>query len=221
MSTPNDVVYAAGPRFDTEERQRQLVEACAYLIATRGYSKTSVRDIAGQVGISTGTLLHHFRSKEELLVATLLAVSDGFLEDIRKIAQAPLDPVEKLRRLARDLLETPRHDVGWRVWIAFWHEAATNDELGSIASDRSELSESIISQIIDEGRTLGRLRSDDPAGSASELAVLIDGLAIRLFGESGRWTQAQAIALLDRLIDDWCIEDLAGDRGVDRRSRER
>ena len=117
-------------RLGTEERQRQLVEACAYLIATRGYSNTSVRDIAAEVGISTGTLLHHFRSKQDLLVATLMAVSEDFLSDINAAAQADLDPPGKLRQLVRALLDKPRHDVGWRVWIAFWHEAATHSELG-------------------------------------------------------------------------------------------
>ena len=49
----------------------------------------------------------------------------------------------------------------------------------------------------------GDLHSDDPAASASELAALIDGVAIRLYGESGNWTQERAVAVVDQLIDDW------------------
>src|SRR5262245_19990227 len=113
-------------RLDREVRQRQLADACAYLIATQGYSNTSLRDVATRVGISTGTLLHHFQSKEELLVATLLATSEDFLEHMQAAAARTTDPVDRLRAIVRALLESPRHDVGWRVWIAFWHEAAAN-----------------------------------------------------------------------------------------------
>ena len=138
-------------RLDRDERRRQIVESCAHLIATRGYSNTGLRDIASEVGISTGTLLHHFHSKEELLVETLLTVSDDFLEHVRSAIAQTADPVEQLRNFIRAVLESPRHDVGWRVWIAFWHEAALNIELGVVASKRSDLAESIIVSVIEEG----------------------------------------------------------------------
>ena len=192
-------------RLDREERRRQIVESCAHLIATRGYSNTSLRDVAADVGISTGTLLHHFRSKEELLVATLLAVSDDFLEHTHQAIARLGDPVRKLRALVRALLESPRHDVGGRVWIAFWHEAAIHTELGSVASTRTDLAESIIASVIQEGVDVGRLSCKDAVLSASELAALVDGVALRLYGEAGRWSRRQAIGVLDRLIADWTI----------------
>lgn len=193
-------------RLDRDQRRRQIVESCAHLIATRGYSNTSLRDVAAQVGISTGTLLHHFRSKEELLVATLLSVSDDFLAHTQEAVGRAKDPVRKLQLLVRALFESPRHDVGWRVWIAFWHEAALDPELGSLASARTDLSESIIVSVIQEGRDVGRLNCKDPALAAAELAALVDGVALRLYGEPGKWSRKQAIGVLDRLIGDWTIE---------------
>jgi AcrR family transcriptional regulator len=192
-------------RLGHEERREQLIEACAYLIATKGYSKTSVRDVASHVGISTGTLLHHFASKEELLVATLLSVSDDFLEHSREAAAEDGDPVVRLRRVVRAILESPRHEIGWRVWIAFWHEAATNAELAPVASERTDLSESLIADLIEEGRRQGLLRIEDAGVSAAELACLIDGAALRIYGESGRWSDERAIGLVERVIDDWVI----------------
>jgi AcrR family transcriptional regulator len=196
---------AKGPRvrLGHEERQRQLTNACAYLIASKGYSNTSIRDVAGDVGISTGTLLHHFASKEELLIATLYAVSEDFLEHYRAAAAADGDPVTRLRALVRAILDRRRNEVGWRVWIAFWHEASTNRELAPVASGLTDRAEALLAELIAEGRAAGLLRVSDPAVSASELAALIDGVALRIFGESGRWTQERAVGLVDRLIDDW------------------
>jgi AcrR family transcriptional regulator len=117
-------------------------------------------------------------------------------ETVERIDDAP----EQLAALVRSLLDTPRHDVGWRVWIAFWHEAAINSELASVASDRTELSESLIERVIEGGVREGSLRCDNPAAAAAELAALVDGVAIRLYGETGRWSREQAFEVLDRAI---------------------
>jgi AcrR family transcriptional regulator len=202
---PSVAPRPARVRLRHEQRQQQLTDACAYLIATKGYSNTSVREIASHVGISTGTLLHHFASKEELLIATLLAISDDFFEDMNATAEVDADPVTRLRAVVRAILEPPRHDVGWRVWIAFWHEASTNRELALVASQRTDLSEAFLANLIERGRTDGLLRVPDAAVSAAELGALIDGVALRIYGESGRWTPDRAIGLVDRLIDDWVL----------------
>ena len=51
-------------------RRDELLEAAAGLFATRGYAATSIRDIAGAVGILSGSLYYHFASKEEILLET-------------------------------------------------------------------------------------------------------------------------------------------------------
>jgi AcrR family transcriptional regulator len=203
MSKASKGTTARTVRLDREERRILIAKACAELIATDGYSQTSIRNVAAKAGISSGTLLHHFESKEALLVATLLQVSDDFFVDIRKAANGPGDPVERLRRAVRAILNPRRHAVGWRVWIAFWHEASINAELGAVAGDRTDLSEAIFTQLIADGVASGALRVDDPAVASAELAALIDGVALRMYGESNRWTAERAAALAERLIDDW------------------
>jgi TetR/AcrR family transcriptional repressor of bet genes len=199
------VARPARVRLEREERRQQLAAVCADLIATRGYSNTSLRDVAARAGISTGTLLHHFASKEDLLIATLLAVSDDFLDDAREAAAADGDATTRLRGVVRAILDAKRHEVGWRVWIAFWHEAATNRELAPVASERTDLAESIFADLIEQGNAEGMLRVVDAGTSAAELAALVDGVALRIYGESGRWPPERAIGLVDRLIDDWVV----------------
>jgi AcrR family transcriptional regulator len=190
-------------RLNHEERKRQLTEACALLIATKGYAHTSVRDVAGRVGISTGTLLHHFPTKEDLLVGTLVEVGNDFLKHMQEAIAGNGPAPAKLRRFTRAVLESPRHDIGWRVWIAFWHEASINPEIAPAAYDQSAVTEELLTAVITEGKDAGELRCPDPAMSAIELLVLIEGCAIRLFGEPGRLSQRRAIAMVDQLIHDW------------------
>jgi AcrR family transcriptional regulator len=173
------------------------------LIATNGYSNASLRDIARTAGISTGTLLHHFESKEQLLIATLIQVSEDFHQHAQETMVQASDPAERLRAIARAVLESPRHDDGWRVWMAFWHEAALNPRLAPVASTRNELWEALLASVIRDGISRGQLRSRDPAESASELAAVINGVAIQRVGEPARWSAPRAAEVVERLIADW------------------
>jgi AcrR family transcriptional regulator len=60
---------AAPARAPSDDRRQVVVEEAARLFGSKGYEKTSMRDIATAVGILPGSLYHHFRSKEELFVA--------------------------------------------------------------------------------------------------------------------------------------------------------
>jgi AcrR family transcriptional regulator len=59
-------------------RQR-LIDAAADMFATRGFEQTSVRAIGDELGLTTGAVYNHFRSKADLLAA---AVADGIGEQV-------------------------------------------------------------------------------------------------------------------------------------------
>jgi AcrR family transcriptional regulator len=63
---PEAVGYAPG-----RARRTRIIDDATALFAAGGFYGTSLRSIAEMVGISKSTLLHHFASKEELLIATL------------------------------------------------------------------------------------------------------------------------------------------------------
>ncbi len=50
------------------ETKRKITEAARELFATEGYAKTTIRDIAKRVGMSTGAVFANFASKEALFV---------------------------------------------------------------------------------------------------------------------------------------------------------
>ena len=52
-----------------EERRTQIMLAAAELFVRHGYAGTSIRDIAERVGLLAGSVYHHFRSKEDILLA--------------------------------------------------------------------------------------------------------------------------------------------------------
>lgn len=53
----------------SEETRGRLIEATIALLAERGYSRLTTADIAKRAGVSNGARVHHFPTKEQLVVA--------------------------------------------------------------------------------------------------------------------------------------------------------
>jgi len=62
---------AMNARVRSEERRAEIVRAALEVIAERGYRGASLAAVAERVGLTQQGLLHHFPTKEALLVAVL------------------------------------------------------------------------------------------------------------------------------------------------------
>lgn len=60
-------LIASGQVTDPESARGKLLQTAAHLFRNKGYERTTVRDLASAVGIQSGSIFHHFRSKEEIL----------------------------------------------------------------------------------------------------------------------------------------------------------
>jgi AcrR family transcriptional regulator len=67
------------------ERRRVIIDAAIEHFAQNGYRGTAIADIAEQAGVTTGGLLHHFGSKEGLLVEVIRERDQQALEAISSL----------------------------------------------------------------------------------------------------------------------------------------
>jgi AcrR family transcriptional regulator len=82
-----------GPaRAGGSERRAELLAIAAGLFAERGVKATTVRDIADAAGILSGSLYHHFDSKESMVDEILAGFLDELFGRYREIVAAGLDP---------------------------------------------------------------------------------------------------------------------------------
>jgi len=56
---------------DDGNRRQELLSAAAHLFRDKGFNATSTRDIAGAVGMHSGSPFYHFKSKDALLFAVM------------------------------------------------------------------------------------------------------------------------------------------------------
>src|ERR1700742_4955860 len=69
------------------------------MFAERGLRATTVRDIADGAGILSGSLYHHFSSKEEMVDELLHSFLDWLFARYREIVESEANPLERLRGL--------------------------------------------------------------------------------------------------------------------------
>src|SRR6478752_2460773 len=67
-----------GRKASKETRRQQLIEATIDSLAKRGYSDTTLANVADGAGLSRGIVNFHFESKEKLLVSTLQFMADEY-----------------------------------------------------------------------------------------------------------------------------------------------
>lgn len=84
---------------DTVIPRDRILHAAAGLFHERGYQRTTVRDIADAVGILSGSLFYHFRSKEEMLLEIMREAAVGLCLQAEEVARATDDPAARLRQL--------------------------------------------------------------------------------------------------------------------------
>jgi AcrR family transcriptional regulator len=90
----------AETRGKPSERRADLVRIAAELFAERGYRATTVRHIGDAAGVLSGSLYHHFDSKETILDELLSSYLDTLLDTYRGIAGGP--PATALRGLVTE-----------------------------------------------------------------------------------------------------------------------
>jgi len=82
------------------ERRRQLLDALIEEFAANGIGDRSLRDVAAAVGTSHRMLLHHFGSREDLLIAIVEEVERRQRALLREL---PSEPAEAIAAMWADL----------------------------------------------------------------------------------------------------------------------
>ena len=144
----------------TSKRRDELLRIAAELFATKGFKNTTVRDIADAAGILSGSLYHHFDSKESMVDEILSSFQEelfGKYAEILAGSAAPRAKLEEAVRVSFEAIDHHRDEVA-----IFQNEAdylGTFDRFGYLA-DRNQESRDVWLTLLGEGISSGGLRQD-------------------------------------------------------------
>lgn len=75
------------------------METAAKLFYSQGYKATGINEIIREAGIAKASFYHHFKTKEDLLVATLEQRHDRMMAELRAVVSHGRTPEEKIGRV--------------------------------------------------------------------------------------------------------------------------
>jgi AcrR family transcriptional regulator len=127
-----------GPRRSREQRtsdsRQRILDAAVTCLVESGYSRTTTLTIQARAGVSRGRLLHHFPSKETLLVAAAQHLAaTRFASDGLAAADLPADaddPEERIDRVVDEMWATFRQPYFWAS-VELWTAARTDPALAT------------------------------------------------------------------------------------------
>jgi TetR/AcrR family transcriptional repressor of bet genes len=111
-------------KISREQRRQRLIDATMHVLARKGFSQTTLSDVAAEAGVSHGLVNFHFESKEKLLTAVLLFMSDEYRNNWQNaLANAGPHAVDKLKALlAADFNSAICTPERLACWCSFWGE---------------------------------------------------------------------------------------------------
>jgi AcrR family transcriptional regulator len=188
-----------GDASGTPGRREQILLECVAAIAENGFAATSMREIAKRAGVSLGTLVHHFPSKDELVLECLNHVWTAWASEAERILSSDGPALARVDQLIDCIVGADVHDDLWRVWEVLGHEGTFDERLRAESSRATQTWDGLLSGTIEEAVRDGDL-AGDPKALARALSTLMNGVATDLHSGSGRWTREQGAALCKWLV---------------------
>ncbi|MGK9220047.1 MULTISPECIES: TetR/AcrR family transcriptional regulator [unclassified Microbacterium] len=174
--------YAVG-----RERRERILDAASARFAENGYSRTSLAEIARDVGITTPGLTHHFPTKQHLLLAIVERRFD-VAQSIAEAAEGELDGTRTLRLLL-SLSQMFVDQAGlMELFVLVSAEAAdASSPAHALFQARYERVVGEIAALFTAEAEAGALRSDiDYRAVARECIAVSDGLQLQWVVTGGR-----------------------------------
>lgn len=82
---------------DHDSYRREILDKCFDLFSSRGYSNITMKEIAAEAGVSTGTLYHYFPTKESILGQLIFRVGENNTAEYVKRSDSAENAMERFR----------------------------------------------------------------------------------------------------------------------------
>ena len=178
----------------TPDQRREAIVAAALVVAVRkGLASTTVRDVAAEMGTSSGLIHHYFDSMDEVLAAAFERVAE---QDLALSAGAMAEAVIAGRGPAGVLPDLHPGRQGLGVPAV----ARRLGRGGPPAGPPGDVTPAQPGVAGAPGRTIGRgvaagaFACPDPAGAAWRILSLLDGLALQVVAHGTTISRDEVVA---------------------------
>jgi len=166
-------------RMSPADRRAAIVAATVAVAVRKGLASTTVRDVAMEMGTSSGLIHHYFDSMDEVLAAAFERVASADLERSGRLMAEAASPVAALRVFFQTYTPVDR-DWSFQLWLDAWAEAARRPALREVSARLNLAWQALLELTIVTGVGAGDFACAEPAAAAWRILSLLDGLALQV-----------------------------------------
>ncbi|KGA98407.1 TetR family transcriptional regulator [Alkalihalobacillus alcalophilus ATCC 27647 = CGMCC 1.3604] len=163
--------------------REKIQSAAIKLFTQKGFSATSVQDIANKAQVSTGLMYRHYKSKDHLFNELVNVAATGLKENV-EMFQSDASPTEIIQRLTLEILNDLNKNEQFSEFLMLMNQASTMENPPPEVKFLNEQSEAMLNQLailIKKGQTLGQFKDGDEKEMAFFYLATLQGLTnIRL-----------------------------------------
>ncbi len=149
-------------RSDRRAKSARLLEVAARLFHAKGYSATSIRDLAKALGLETASLYHYMDSKEALLYEIARRCQERMLDAVEPVVASPKPALEKLREFVTVHVRGMLQDRDAYAVLLSEMKSLSGPRRAALVRLRDAYEERLV-RLLEEGQAQGVVRSDVPA----------------------------------------------------------
>jgi AcrR family transcriptional regulator len=160
------------------ERRGAIVDATVQVMLERGMAATTVRDVAQQMGTSSGLIHHYFASMDQLLAAAFAQAASEDLEVTRSALARCDGPVEQLTAFFTTYARA-ENEWEFQLWLDAWSEAGRRPDVRETSRRLNVAWQQLLVEAISTGVELRLMSCPDPESAAWRILSLLDGLVLQ------------------------------------------
>ena len=166
-------------RMSAERRRDAIVDAALSVARRKGLAATTVRDVASEMGSSSGLIHHYFETMDDVIAAAFERVAGQDLVETEALLRDAGDPTGVVRGFLSSYAPVGE-DWAFQLWLDAWAEAARRPALREVSSRLNLAWAAMLERAIRGGVASGDFRAPDPAGAAWRILSVVDGLALQV-----------------------------------------
>ena len=168
---------------ERERRRQQIIVAAKRVFSEKGYSKSTMEDIAREAELSPGTLYLYFKNKDELYASLSLRILQYLnirLEDVKK--EKDIEPRQKITAIKEALFDVYQFDPMILINMFHLQSSETLKNLSSPLLDNiTELSRNslgVLAQIFEDDAGQNMFANHHPTAIAEIVWSLFTGVIL-------------------------------------------
>lgn len=160
--------------------KKQIVEKAVQLFLQKGFSDTTLDEIAQHANVTRGAIYWHFNDKLDIVNDLIEAENENMVEFLNRLFGAEMPPFRKIREIIEGIVDHFFENERFRNFIELTWFKIEYTQLANLKTTKAELTRHFVesfSLIVKEAQRVGEVKKDlDELEVAITMTNIINGM---------------------------------------------